>query len=137
MGSEMGSETGSEMGSEMSLYFGQMYWDIYRIRLITTPGFYFSKWIFGWGLFKKSSKDMTFFNKSWGLFKKRLKQLEQLKRHECLKQLKQLKWLKLLKQWKIFIYSIDVITALGFYFSKWIFGWGSFWIFNWFFPSSS
>ena len=37
---------------------------IYRIHLKATPGFYFSKWIFGWGLFKKSCNDMTFLTKA-------------------------------------------------------------------------
>ena len=43
---------------------------MYRIRLIATPGFYFSKWVFGWGSIQKIPEKVEFLNKKGGLFKK-------------------------------------------------------------------
>ena len=45
----------------------------YRIRLIATPGFYFSKWIFGWGSIQKIPQKVDFLTKKWGLIQEKLK----------------------------------------------------------------
>ena len=39
---------------------------MYRIRLIATPGFYFSKWVFGWGSIWKIPEKVDFLTKKWG-----------------------------------------------------------------------
>ena len=44
---------------------------IYRIRLIATPGFYFSKWVFGWGLIQKILQKVDFLTKKWGFIQEK------------------------------------------------------------------
>ena len=43
----------------------------YRIRLIATPGFYFSKWVFGWGLIQKILQKVDFLTKKWGFIQEK------------------------------------------------------------------
>ena len=38
----------------------------YRIRFNATPGFYFSKWVFGWGSIKEIPQKVDFLGKKWG-----------------------------------------------------------------------
>ena len=38
----------------------------YRIRLIASPGFYFSKWVFGRGSIQNIAKKVDFWDKKWG-----------------------------------------------------------------------
>ena len=44
---------------------------IYRIRLIATPGFYFSKWVFGWGSIQKIPQKVDFLTKKWGFIQEK------------------------------------------------------------------
>ena len=48
----------------------------YRIRLIATPGFYFSKWVFGWGLIQKILQKVDFLTKKWGFIQENPQKLD-------------------------------------------------------------
>ena len=43
----------------------------YRIRLNTAPGFYFSKWIFGWGSIRNIPQKVDFLAKKWGFIQEK------------------------------------------------------------------
>ena len=43
----------------------------YRICLIASPGCYFSKWVFGWGLIKKILQKVDFLTKKWGFIQEK------------------------------------------------------------------
>ena len=43
----------------------------YRIRLNAAPGFYFSKWIFGWGSIQNISQKVDFLAKKWGFIQEK------------------------------------------------------------------
>ena len=39
--------------------------------MIATPGFYFSKWVFGWGLIQKILQKVDFLTKKWGFIQEK------------------------------------------------------------------
>ena len=43
----------------------------YRIRLIATPGLYFSKQVFGWGSIQKIPEKVDFLTKKWGFIQEK------------------------------------------------------------------
>ena len=45
----------------------------YHIRVKAAPGFYFSKWVFGWGSIQKIPQKVDFLTKKWGLIQEKLK----------------------------------------------------------------
>ena len=53
-----------------------MYLDIYRIRVIAAPGFYFSIWVFGWGLIQKIPQKVDFLSKKWGCIQEKPQKLD-------------------------------------------------------------
>ena len=44
---------------------------IYRIHLIATPGFYFSKWVFGWGSIQKNPSKSGLFDQKVGVYSRK------------------------------------------------------------------
>ena len=48
----------------------------YHIRLIATPGFYFSKWVFGWGSIQKMPQKVDFLTKKWGFIQENPQKLD-------------------------------------------------------------
>ena len=49
---------------------------IYRIRVIAAPGFYFSIWVFGWGLIQKIPQKVDFLCKEWGCIQEKPQKLD-------------------------------------------------------------
>ena len=49
---------------------------IYRIRVIAAPGFYFSIWVFGWGLIQKILQKVDFLSKKWGCIQEKPQKLD-------------------------------------------------------------
>ena len=49
---------------------------IYRIRVIAAPGFYFSIWVFGWGLIQKIPQKVDFLSKKWGCIQEKPQKLD-------------------------------------------------------------
>ena len=43
----------------------------YRIRVNAAPGFYFSKWFFGWGLIQNIPQKVDFLAKKWGFIQEK------------------------------------------------------------------
>ena len=48
----------------------------YRIRVIAAPGFYFSIWVFGWGLIQKIPQKVDFLSKKWGCIQEKPQKLD-------------------------------------------------------------
>ena len=49
---------------------------VYRIRVIAAPGFYFSIWVFGWGLIQKIPQKVDFLSKKWGCIQEKPQKLD-------------------------------------------------------------
>ena len=48
----------------------------YRIRVNAAPGFYFSIWVFGWGLIQKVLQKVDFLSKKWGCIQEKPQKLD-------------------------------------------------------------